>query len=285
MALVDDQVFIPGQGRLLVAPVGTPRPTNLITIPAPWDDLGHSSIEDGITIGREGGDSETLGTWQNPVLRERRDPTSWFMTMFLHQVSNEVLNFFFGGGDAVEPGVFGVPIVPVAQERALLAQIIDGTNRVSIYIPKASLLADDDVEVDVEQFLAFPVRATLLGVTGQDLMEWLDDALGGLDNEVQSIAITGSPTGGTYTLTFDGQTTSAIAYNATASTVQAALRALSNIGDGDVTCTGGPHPGTAVVATFGGNLAGINVAQMTATGSFTGGTSPAITVTTTTQGG
>lgn len=285
MALVDDQVFIPGQGRLLVAPVGTPRPTDLVTIPAPWDDLGHSSIEDGITIGREGGDSEVLGTWQNPALRERRDPTTWFITMFLHQVSNQVLSFFFGGGDAVEEGVFGVPAVPVAQERAMLAQIIDGTNRVSIYIPRASLLADDDVEVDIEQFLAFPVRATLLGITGENLMEWLDDALGGLTNEVQTITITGSPTGGTYTLTYSGQTTSAIAYNATASTVQAALRALSNIGANDVTCTGGPHPGTAIVATFGGDLAGADVAEMTATSSLTGGTTPAVTVTTTTPGG
>ena len=224
MPLVDDQVYIPGQARLLVAPVGTARPSDLVTIPAPWDDLGHSSIEDGITIGREGGDSETKGTWQNPVLRERRDPTSWFLTMFLHQVSNDTLRFFFGGGDVSEAGVFGVPITPVAQERAIIAQIIDGDNRVSIYVPKASLLADDDIEVDVEEFLAFPIRATLLGITGENLMDWLDDALGGLDNEVQTITVTGSPTGGTYTLTFDGETTSAIPYNATATQVQTALR-------------------------------------------------------------
>ena len=286
MPLVDDQVYIPGSGKLWTAPVGTARPSDLVTVPAPWDNLGHSSIEDGITIGREGGDSEVLGTWQNPALRERRDPTTWFLTMFLHQVSNEVLSLFFGGGDAVEAGVFGVSITPVAQERAMLAQIIDGDNRVSIYLPKVSLLADDDVEVDVEQFLAFPVRATILGITGENLMEWLDDALGGLDNEVQTITITGSPTGGTYTLTFDGETTSAIPYNATAVQVQTALRALDNIGSADVTCAGGPHPGTAITATFGGNLAGVNVAEMTADDSLlTGGTSPAVTVTTTTPGG
>ena len=104
-------------------------------------------------------------------------------------------------------------------------------------------------------------------------------------DEVQTITITGTPTGGTYTLTFSGQTTSAIAYNASASAVQSALEALSNIAPGDVVCAGGPHPGTPVTVTFGGAYDGADVPQMTATGSFTGGTSPAVTVTTTTPGG
>jgi hypothetical protein len=108
---------------------------------------------------------------------------------------------------------------------------------------------------------------------------------GGTTNEVQQVAISGGPTGGTFTLTFDGQTTAAIAYNATAAAVQSALEALSNIEPGDVTATGGPLPGTAVDVTFGGRYYGQNVPQMTATGALTGGTSPAVTVTTTTEGG
>lgn len=104
-------------------------------------------------------------------------------------------------------------------------------------------------------------------------------------NEVQTVTITGTPTGGTFTLTFTGQTTSAIAYNATAATVQSALEALSNVNPGDVTVTGGPGPGTAFTATFGGQYTGTDVAQMTASGSFTGGTTPAVTVATGTAGG
>ncbi|KPI31341.1 hypothetical protein OV320_2557 [Actinobacteria bacterium OV320] len=104
-------------------------------------------------------------------------------------------------------------------------------------------------------------------------------------DEVQTVTITGTPTGGTYTLTLSGQTTSAIAYNATASAVQSALEGLSNLAPGDVVCAGGPHPGTPVTVTFGGDYDGEDVPQMTATGSFTGGTSPAVTVSTTTPGG
>ena len=103
-------------------------------------------------------------------------------------------------------------------------------------------------------------------------------------NEVQTITITGSPTGGTFTLTFSSQTTAAIAYNANAAAVQSALEALSNIAPGDVTVTGGPGPGTAWVATFGGQYEFTDVDAMTASGSFTGGTSPAIAVAATTAG-
>lgn len=99
--------------------------------------------------------------------------------------------------------------------------------------------------------------------------------------EVQSIAITGTPTGGTFTLTLSDQTTAPIAYDATAAAVVTALTALSNIGAGGVTATGGPLPGTAVAVTF---HVGGNVATMTATSSLTGGTTPAVTVTATTEG-
>lgn len=105
-------------------------------------------------------------------------------------------------------------------------------------------------------------------------------------SEVQTVTITGSPTGGTFTLTFNGQTTAGIAYNAAAAAVQSALEALSNIAPGDVVVAGGPLPGTSVTVTFSGTYAGTDVAQMTASGAgLTGGTTPAVAVTTTTPGG
>jgi hypothetical protein len=105
-------------------------------------------------------------------------------------------------------------------------------------------------------------------------------------SEVQRITITGAPTGGTFTLTFQGQTTAGIAYNAIASAVQSALEALSNIAPGDVTVTGGPLPGSFVTVTFGGAYAGTDVTQMTASSAgLTGGTTPTVTVTTVTAGG
>lgn len=102
-------------------------------------------------------------------------------------------------------------------------------------------------------------------------------------NEVQTITITGSPTGGTFTLTYAGQTTAGIVWNATAGAVQSALEALSNLAPGDVVVTGGPGPATPWVATFGGALSATDVAQMTASGALLTPSGTAA-VTTTTPG-
>ncbi|WP_280393054.1 hypothetical protein [Nocardia wallacei] len=104
----------------------------------------------------------------------------------------------------------------------------------------------------------------------------------GNTNEVQTVTVTGGPTGGTFTLTYSGQTTSAIAYNASASTVQTAIAALSNVGSGNVAVTG--SNGGPYTVTFQGTLGSKNVAQMTATSSLTGGTTPGVTVATSTAG-
>lgn len=54
-------------------------------------------------------------------------------------------------------------------------------------------------------------------------------------NEIQVITVSGGATGGTFTLTFEGQTTTGIPYNASIGTVLARLRALSNINNADLT--------------------------------------------------
>lgn len=103
-------------------------------------------------------------------------------------------------------------------------------------------------------------------------------------NEVQTVTITGTPTGGNFVLIFKGFSTTPLLFSANAATVQAALELVSSIGTGGVTVTGGPGPATPYVVTFVGQNAGINLPQMTATNTFTGGASPAIAVTTTTPG-
>lgn len=96
-------------------------------------------------------------------------------------------------------------------------------------------------------------------------------------NEQQTVTLNGVPTGGTFTLTFDGQTTSTIAYNASASTVEAALEALSNIATGDVDVSG--SAGGPWTVDFVNGMAATNQPQMTADGSsLTGGSGQSIAV-------
>lgn len=86
-------------------------------------------------------------------------------------------------------------------------------------------------------------------------------------DEIQTVTIGGNPTGGTFTLTFEGQTTAGIAYNAAAAAVLSALEALSNLAPGDVTVTG--DAGGPYTVTFS---LGRDVDAMTASGAgLTGG--------------
>lgn len=106
-----------------------------------------------------------------------------------------------------------------------------------------------------------------------------------VDNQI-SLSFSGVPTGGSFTLTYKGQTTGAISFSSsthipTAATVQTALEGLSSIGVGNVVCTGGPldGAGTPIIINFAlGSLVN-DISPMTHTDSLT--PSGAITIATT----
>ncbi len=155
-------------------------------------------------------------------------------------------------------------------------ELLNGAGKTCVYFQSSPVLLAGTIE---EFRFCTPDPHVLQFATGGDVI-----TSGGTD-EVQTITITGTPTGGTFTLTFSGQTTAPIAYNATSAQVRTALLALSNLAASDITtATGGPLPTTAVVVTFGGGYADTDVPAMTATSSLTGGTTPAVAVTTTTAG-
>lgn len=93
---------------------------------------------------------------------------------------------------------------------------------------------------------------------------------GGSEKASYTLTITGAPTGGTFTLTVDGQTTDAIAYNASNADIAKELNELTGVSGAKV--TGNAFPGNAKTVTFNERIG-----TFTASGAFTGGTSPAIT--------
>lgn len=99
-----------------------------------------------------------------------------------------------------------------------------------------------------------------------------------VEADLQLIKFGGTVSGGTFTLTYNGQTTTAIAYNAAASAVQAALQALSNIGSGNVLVTGGPGPASYTVAFTQAYENSNEVYALTANGGSLTGTSPTVAV-------
>lgn len=109
-------------------------------------------------------------------------------------------------------------------------------------------------------------------------------------NEIQTLTIGGTPTGGTFKLTFDGQTTAAITWTATDATlvtnVDTALEALANIGTTGVTTAAGTVSsgiGTITI-TFTGNNAAKAVNTITVADNSLTGTAPTLAVAETTAG-
>lgn len=100
---------------------------------------------------------------------------------------------------------------------------------------------------------------------------------------VQRVSLAGSPTGGTFTLSFGGYTTSAIAYDASAATVQSALEGLTSIGSGNVKVLN-TSSGVWLVR-FVGAAGDQNVPRMTAASGLTGGTAASVAIDTPIEGG
>jgi hypothetical protein len=85
--------------------------------------------------------------------------------------------------------------------------------------------------------------------------------------DVQTLSVTGTPTGGSFTLSIAGNFSGSIAYNATAAQVQTALFAVANM-----TCSGGPLPATPVTITF--NRRSVQLVFTLGSNALTGGSSP-----------
>jgi hypothetical protein len=106
-------------------------------------------------------------------------------------------------------------------------------------------------------------------------------ALLAVTDERQTVTVDAD--GGTFTLTYAGQTTSALAYNISAANLKTALVALSNIGADDVAVTGGPGDAggtTPYTVRFAATLSGTDVAAMTSDPALlTGGAGTAVIAT------
>src|SRR5262249_32950697 len=126
------------------------------------------------------------------------------------------------------------------------------------------LASSTGMTITDETLKLLAVGSTLRNVTGSNVWTGNGDiTLVGVA-EIQKFALAGSA--GTFTLTFNGQTTGPLPFNVQAPQVQAALNALSSIGGvgGSVTVTKVVNTYTV---TFGGSLAGQNLPIMTAVGS------------------
>lgn len=190
MALDDSAVLIPGTGFIFLHDTpGTAPPGDTAaeiaaldleaaTLATGWNNAGHTSRENNVSLGRDGGDRTTQGSWQSPALRETVAPITWTFGFNALQVTNDNLEMYFGGGTFTTADRFDVPDTPTPVEKALFVVMVDGSIRLPIYIPKVSVLGGDPIEADVENFLEWSLVATVLKNTGSPLMSLFAAQLG-----------------------------------------------------------------------------------------------------------
>lgn len=87
-------------------------------------------------------------------------------------------------------------------------------------------------------------------------------------SEVQKLTTTSAATAGTFTLTYEGQTTEAISYDASTADIQSALEALSNVSAGEIT-VGGDNltvAGGETTFTFASSLGDVSLLSINPSG-------------------
>lgn len=125
MALDADQLFIPGGGSVLIAPVGTAGPDDTTTAwSGTWVDLGYTD-ESGVTI-TPGKTLTDIPAWQSryPL---RRIVTAETMEIAFHllQWNEDTISLAFGGG-TWDAGVFTPPAAGTLSLYALGIEGVDG---------------------------------------------------------------------------------------------------------------------------------------------------------------
>lgn len=183
MALNDNAVVLPAVGYIYVAAVDTasPTPAQIETFDPTvglvgWTQLGHTSRDDLPVFGFDGGDAETLGSWQNASLRRvTTEVAQDFVTFNALQLDEQILSYYYGvANPGSTVGKFDVADSSVTGiETALVIVIVDGDATVGFHASKVSLGREDAIELAIDEFVAVPLRASILKSGSNPLFSWL----------------------------------------------------------------------------------------------------------------
>lgn len=189
--------------------------------------------------------------------------------------TNEIQRVNFGFGDYAQlhitHPVSGLPYATLTFPGDASAAVVQANLEIITWLAGNVQVSYVDIgKWDVEFVGAYAGTSfalmTITGTTGT--VTQIQDGGVAAVNEVQHIQLVGSPTGGSFTLSFRGQTTGSLTYDESAADVETALELLSTIATDDLTVTG--DAGGPWTITFGGTLAGEDVPGITGTSSLTG---------------
>ena len=166
-------VLLPTYSHVLYAPVGTAPPGSPYAIDVNaavpfvgWSLLGYTADDNNVKLTRSGGDAKTYGANQDPSLRNANDPTTFGLEIPALSMVNDVLTYFFGGGDATGVNTFIIPKATSNQEIAVYFIFVDGTDRAGLYVPRVAISGSGDLEFDPSKITEMTLVASVLSYSG-----------------------------------------------------------------------------------------------------------------------
>lgn len=185
MALNKEAILLAAKGYVFTAPVDTapPSPADVAAFTdgsnlTGWENIGHTSRDELPTFGYDGGDTETLGSWQMASLRVvQTEAITEYVTFNLHQFDEAALSLYYGQADGGDTeGMFAIQSAPTqGTDRALLIVIVDGDSKIAFYASNANIRREAEIELAVDELAFLPLRATFQESTTQPMMAWISD--------------------------------------------------------------------------------------------------------------
>lgn len=175
-------VIIPGRGAIFVAPVGTAFPNYKTLTPSnvsgDWRCIGHTSVENGVALNKDGGDATTYDSWWDVAIESTYAATNWSVNANALEMTRDNFDLAFNGEADTESdtGGYKVPSDIQANQVAMFVLAVQGTKRMGLGLYKVSLTLGDAPEFDREALFELPLSGTILGVDGF-VMEWFHPKL------------------------------------------------------------------------------------------------------------
>lgn len=172
-------VIIPGRGAIFTADPLTAAPAYKTMSPESpgtgWVSLGHTSKENAVALGKEGGEATTYDSWWAAALAVTYSSNTWSVTINALQIDAGVLDLAFNG-EVDEDGGYIVPAEVEAVDKALFILAVQGSKRMGLYLPKVSITLGDAPSFDPTKLFEVPLAASVLA-NENTLMKWYHPAL------------------------------------------------------------------------------------------------------------
>jgi len=264
------RIFGSDSDSIYLAPIGTTLPTSIdAALDSAFEDVGwiHS---DGITEAFMGSKTEIRGHQGARIVRTHMDTPGTTIAFHALESKPQTKSLRYDEKDVTTAAGVRKSTRSPGQKISARAAVVDIFDADDVTVKERWVFERVEVSPDGERVFVnsdisgFPFLAQV--ISDYDVFEGTPEAVTDWD-----VAITGTPTGGSYVLTFDGYATAGLAYNATPTAVAAAINALSGVTGFATVTASGTAAAYELVFPVGVSLS--------ATHSFTGGTTPAVTAT------